>query len=524
MTDPPGEHGASAPHQNPWVVAAAVMLGTFMVILDSTVVNVSLPHIAGNLSSSVDETTWAITSYLAANAIILPMTGWLANYFGRKRLLILSLVGFTVSSFLCGLAPSLVVLILFRVLQGLSGGTLQPISQAVLLEAFPPADRGKAMGFWGLGIVVAPILGPVLGGWLTDNYSWRWVFYINVPIGIAAVVAARLYVFDPHYLRRAERVDVFGIVSLALGVGALQIALDKGNEDDWFASHLILSLSIVAVIGLVAFVIRELKAKHPIVDLSIVAERSYGVGLFLSTVIGFVLYGSMVLLPVLLQTLWGYPAMQAGMAMAPRGVGSFIAMPIIGILTSKLDPRKLVVAGLLSGAFTMFWLGELNLQAGYWDVFWPQFIQGISMALLFVPLTTIAMAPIPREGMGNAASLFNLMRNIGGSIGIAVTTTMLSNRMQFHRSSLSQYLTVYDPRVTSSVDRLAGQFVSRGIDLVTARARAVAMMIGNLQRQAAMMAFLDLFWVLGVVFLVVIPLLALMRRPHHTSSEVMAGE
>src|SRR6266571_4360150 len=293
-------------HINPWLIAISVMFATFMEVLDTTVVNVSLPHIAGSLSASIDEATWALTSYLVANAIILPMTGWLASLFGRKRLLMLSVVGFTAASFLCGLAPTLGTLILFRIMQGATGGALQPLSQAVLLEAFPPQDRGKAMGVWGLGIVVAPILGPVLGGWLTDNYSWRWVFYINIPVGIASIVMTKLYIFDPPYLRTENRkVDYWGIGMLAIGIGALQIVLDKGQEEDWFSSTTITMLALLSAATLVALVAHELVAEDPVVDLRVFKARSFAVGVFLMTIVGFVMYGSMVLLPVMLQTLLG---------------------------------------------------------------------------------------------------------------------------------------------------------------------------------------------------------------------------
>src|SRR4051812_34101630 len=352
---------------NPWLIAVSVMFATFMEVLDTTVVNVSLPHIAGNLSVSIDEATWALTSYLVANAIILPMTGWLAGMFGRKRLLMLSVVGFTASSFLCGLAPTLGTLILFRVMQGATGGALQPLSQAVLLEAFPPQDRGKAMGFWALGIVVAPILGPVLGGWLTDNYSWRWVFYINIPVGIASIVMTKLYIFDPAYLKlESRKVDYWGIGMLAVGIGALQIVLDKGQEEDWFSSNVITILAVVSAVTLVALIIHELTTDDPIVDLRVFKERSYAVGVFLMTMVGFVLYGSMVLLPVMLQTVFGYPPLQAGIAMAPRGIGSFFMMPVVGIMTGRFDARKLLSAGLFAGGITLIWLSQLNLQAGYW--------------------------------------------------------------------------------------------------------------------------------------------------------------
>src|SRR6476659_4464525 len=292
---------------NPWIVAVAVMFATFMEVLDTTVVNVSLPHIAGNLSATIDESTWVLTSYLVANAIILPLTGWLARHFGRKRLLMTSVAGFTISSLLCGMAPNLRLLVAFRLLQGATGGAMQPLSQAVLLEAFPPHERGKAMGFWGLGIVVAPILGPVLGGWLTDTYSWRWVFYINLPVGIVSLVMTKLYVFDPAYLRQETvKIDYWGIGLLALWIGSLQIALDLGQERDWFSSPFITALIVTSVIGVVAFIIREWVVKEPVVDLHVFKDRSFATGVFLMTVLGFVLYGSLVLLPIMLQTLLGY--------------------------------------------------------------------------------------------------------------------------------------------------------------------------------------------------------------------------
>jgi DHA2 family multidrug resistance protein len=501
-------------HINPWLIAVAVMFATFMEVLDTTVVNVSLPHIAGSLSSTIDEATWALTSYLVANAIILPMTGWLASMFGRKNLLMLSVVGFTASSFLCGLAPTLPMLILFRIMQGATGGALQPLSQAVLLEAFPPQDRGKAMAFWALGIVVAPILGPVLGGWLTDSYSWRWVFYINIPVGIASIVMTKLYIFDPPYLRaQSRKVDYWGIGMLAVGIGALQFVLDKGQEDDWFSSTTIVVLSVLAAVTLVTLVIHLLTTDEPVVDLRVFKERSYAVGVFLMTVVGFVLYGSMVLLPVMLQTLLGYPPLQAGIAMAPRGIGSFFMMPITGLMTGRFDPRKLLAAGLFIGGLTLLWLSVLNLQAGYWDIFWPQLLQGVGMSLLFVPLTTVSMDSIPREKMGNATSLFNLMRNIGGSIGIAATGTMLARNNQTTTSTLGANVTPYDPATQTLFAQMRGAFMAAGNDIATATDRAYAAIFGMVQRQATMVSFVGIFQLLGILFIAIIPLVLLMKRP-----------
>jgi DHA2 family multidrug resistance protein len=388
------------------------------------------------------------------------------------------------------------------------------LSQAVLLEAFPPQDRGKAMGFWGLGIVVAPILGPVLGGWLTDTYSWRWVFYINIPVGIASIVMTKLYIFDPPYLRAESRkVDYWGIGMLAVGIGALQFVLDKGQQEDWFSSSMITTLAVLSAATLIALVFHELTTDNPIVDLRVFKERSYAVGVFLMTVLGFVLFGSMVLLPIMLQTLLGYPPLQAGIAMAPRGLGSFVMMPLTGLMTGRFDPRKLLAVGLVLGGSTLVWLGQLNLQAGYWDIFWPQLIQGAGMSLLFVPLTTVAMDPIPREKMGYATSLFNLMRNIGGSVGIAVTGTMLARRQQSMTSVLGSNVTEFSASARLMFEQMRGAFLAAGTDAVTASRRAYAAMFGLVQRQASIVSFVTLFQLLGIIFLAMLPLILLMKRP-----------
>jgi DHA2 family multidrug resistance protein len=501
------------PHINPWIIAISVMFATFLEVLDTTVVNVSLPHIAGSLSATTEEATWALTSYLVANAIVLPLTGWLSSYFGRRRLLILAVTGFTCTSFLCGLAPTLGFLVFFRLIQGLTGGVLQPMSQAVLLEAFPPEKRGKAMGFWGLGIVVAPILGPVLGGWLTDNYSWRWVFYINVPVGIISVLMTRAFIFDPPYLKQQKRsIDAIGIGLLALGIGALQFVLDKGQQEDWFSSNLMVTLTVIALSALVIFIIHELRAEHPVIDLHVFKDRTYTTGIVLMTALGFVLYGSLVLLPIFLQTVLGYPALQAGIAMSPRGMGSFLAMPVIGMLMTKIDPRKMLATGLLVGGMTLFKLSNINLEAGYWDIFWPQFVQGLSMGLLFVPLSTITMSMIPKEKMGNATSLFSLMRNLGGGIGIAMVATMLSRKTQVHTNLLGGNVNAYSPQARQALDGARAMFMARGSDWYTATQQAYRAIWGSVLRQSVMVAFVEVFRILALVFIAAIPLVLLMRR------------
>ena len=509
---------------NPWIIAIAVMLGTFMEVLDTTVVNVSLPHIAGSLGATVDEATWVLTSYLVSNGIVLPMTGWLSNFFGRKRILLMSVGGFTIASFLCGLAPNLPLLIIFRVIQGATGGGLQPLSQAILMESFPPEKRGKAMAFWALGIVVAPMLGPVMGGWITDSYSWRWVFYINMPVGIAATVMINMFIHDPPYIRRTTgKVDYYGIGLLAIGMGALQIVLDKGQEADWFSAHWVVAASLLAAGGLIFFVIRELKTRHPIVDLRVLRVRTYATGVFMMTVLGFVLYGSTVLIPIFLQTLLGYPSLQAGLAMLPRGLGSFLFMPLVGILMGKFEPRKLLAIGIITAAISLFWLGSLNLQIGYWDIFWPQLLQGTALGLLFVPLTTVTNDPIPNEKMGNATSIFNLMRNIGASIGIASVTTMIVRHQQVHTNDLVAHVNQYSPQAQQALAGATAMFIRQGSPPAVAQQQAYGAIFGMVQQQAAMLSFLDVFKILGFLFICMLPLVLLMKAPRKRAGGGMAA-
>jgi DHA2 family multidrug resistance protein len=514
MESQPPAAVADVPHVNPWIVAVSVMFATFLEVLDTTVVNVSLPHIAGSLSATPEEATWTLTSYLVANAIVLPLTGWLSGYFGRKRLLMLAVSGFTISSFLCGIAPSLEFLVVLRLIQGLTGGVLQPMSQAIMLEAFPVEQRGKGMAFWGLGIVVAPILGPVLGGWLTDNYSWRWVFYINLPIGIASLIMTKAFIWDPPYLRKARtRVDIVGIGLLVVGIGALQFVLDKGQQEDWFDSRMIVTLLTISVAALLGFVIHAVRASDPVLDLRVLKDRTYATGVTMMTVLGFVLFGSLVMLPLFLQTVLGYPAYQAGEAMAPRGFGAFLAMPLVGLMIGKIDPRKMVMAGLAVAGATLFMLSSINLQAGYWDIFWPQFIQGMSMGLLFVPLSTVSMNSIPREKMGNATSLFSLMRNLGAGIGIAVVATLVSRRTTLHAAILSEQVNPYSDAARQTFEGARAMFLAQGSSFSVATQQAYAAVAGMVHRQASMIAFIDVIQLLGFIFFAVIPLVFIMRRP-----------
>ena len=499
------------------------MGATFMELLDTTVVNVAIPHISGSLAASVDEGTWVVTSYLVANAIILPMSGWLARYLGRKNLLLLCVAGFTLTSLFCALSTSLSGLILFRVLQGLTGGGLQPLAQAILLETFPREKHGQAMAAYGIGILFAPILGPTLGGWITDNYSWRWIFYLNLPIGLFSLLLISRYVIDPHYIRRsAGRVDLWGIGLLALGVGSLQVVLDTGQRKDWFSSDYIRFFGVLCVVGLVTLIIRELIIKEPIVDLRALANRSFAAGVFLITQLGFVLYASLVLLPIYLQTLLGYPAYNAGLALSPRGIGSLLTVPLTGYLTGKTDPRRLILVGITLGSFTMWQLSRLNLNAGYWDIFWPQVLQGIALALLFIPLMTLSMSSIAKEKMGNATSIFNLMRNIGGSFGIALMTTFLARRSQFHQSNLAAHVTAGSLQTRQMVAGAQAWFYTHGIDPYDAHRKALAALYGMVQQHAAMLAFVEAFWVMAVMFFSLLPFLFLLRY-HRPEPETRHG-
>ncbi len=502
------------PPRNPWPVAIAVMSSAVMEVLDTSVVNVSLPHIAGSLSATVDEATWVLTSYIVANAVILPISGWLANYFGRKRLLLAVVTGFTVSSALCGMAPTLPLLIFFRVMQGTTGGGLQPLSQAVLLEEFPVEERGKAMAFWSLGIMAAPMLGPTLGGYLTDTYSWRWVFYINLPIGVLSLVMISLFLYDPPYIQRhSTRVDLWGLGMLALGIGALQVMLDRGQEEDWFGSHFIVTLAITAAIMLTAFALWELHVPDPIVHFRLVQYRSFAAGILLVTVHGFIVYGSLVLLPLFMQTLLGWTAVTAGIWTSPRGVGTALCMPLVGYLLGKgWDGRKMVAFGFAVTSLAFFGYSRMTLDSGTWDIFWDQINQGVGMSFIFVPLTTLTMDPIPLTEMGYATSLYSVVRNIGSSMGISFVTTWVARRSQFHQTLLAAHVTALNPRAQQALAQLQQSVFQTHADPVTASRQALAALYAMVQQQAALLSYGEVFQLMGLLYLGVVPLVPLMRR------------
>ncbi|MGA3017009.1 MAG: DHA2 family efflux MFS transporter permease subunit [Bryobacteraceae bacterium] len=501
---------------NPWIIAATVMLATFMEVLDTSVANVALPHIAGNLSASLDESTWVLTSYLVANAIILPMGGWFSMLFGRKRFYMICVALFTISSFMCGLAPSLEALIFFRVLQGLGGGALQPVSQAILVESFPREKQGMAMAIFGMGVVVAPVIGPTLGGWLTDNYSWRWIFYINIPIGILSLVLTSFLIFDPLYLVRRSfkdglKIDYIGFGLLALGLGALEVVLDEGQKEDWFGSHFIVTFAVIMAVCLVAVVFWELRQKTPIIDFHILKDRNYTLATLSMLVLGFVLYASTALMPMLLQSLLGYTAMLSGLVLSPGGIVVVVCLPIVGTLMRRVQARWLVIFGVLVSSAGLFQMAKFSLGIDYRTAVYSRMLQSLGMAFLFVPISAAAFAYIPKERTGYATGLFNLARNIGGSSGIATVTTLLARRSQYHQSVLVSHLTPYDANYRDAVASATAMLHGRGASLPDAAVQAQGLIYGNMQRQAGMLAFSDAFWVMGVLFLLIIPLMFMMK-------------
>ncbi|HEY4000200.1 MAG TPA: DHA2 family efflux MFS transporter permease subunit [Candidatus Xenobia bacterium] len=511
----PAPAAAWRPSFSPWLVAVSVMLATFMEVLDTSVANVSLPHIAGSLSATTDEATWVLTSYLVANAIVLPATAWLGRRFGRKRFLLVCIGIFTLASVLSGAALSLGMLIAARVLQGAGGGALQPIAQAVLLESFPPHKRGQAMAMYGLGIVVAPILGPTLGGWITDNFSWRWIFYINVPIGMAAIMMGRKYIEDPPYIKNAARtaIDYIGFGLMAIWLGCQEIVFDKGQEADWFSSGYIVALIVVAVICLLGFILWETSIKNPIVHLGVLRDRNFCMGTVLITLVGAVLYGTTALLPLLLQTVMGYPATQSGLAVSPRGLGSIASMLIVGRLVGRVDARILIGGGFIALGLSTLWFGQINASVSMVSIIMPNILTGFALGFIFVPLTTLTTATLPQEEIGNATGIYNLMRNIGGSVGISGLDTLLERGRQAHQMYLVQHLTVDSPRLQQTLPALQG-FLSTQLGAAQAHgAAAYALIYQILQQQSGIMSYIDDFRKMAILCALCLPVTLLFRPP-----------
>jgi DHA2 family multidrug resistance protein len=498
---------------NKWVVALTVMLPTFIEIMDISVVNVSLPHIQGSLSAGLDEVTWVLTSYLVSNAIIIPISGWLAGIFGRKRYLIFSLVLFTASSALCGSAFSLAIIIIARVFQGIGGGGLQPISQAILLESFPAEERGLAMAFFGMGVVLAPIVGPVLGGWLTDTWNWRWVFYINLPAGILAIALVFLFVHDPGYIRRRHlEIDIWGLFFLALGLGCLQIVLDKGQRNDWFSSDFIVTLSLISGTALILFLMTEWRSPHPVVNLRVFKDRSFAIGNLIMFAGFFCLFGSILLLPLYLQNLMGYTAFWAGLVLGPGGIAAFFIMPLAGLMMKKnISARLLLAIGLIISAGSLWLMSGFNLEANFRAIALPRIIQGFGLGLFFVPLSAATFSGIRNEETGNASGIFNLLRNLGGSFGVAFSTTVLARRFQLHQTFLVEHITPYNPSFQHDYSQIQ-QWLQIHRPQFAGPSAALQEIYRGVSAQAQMMAFNDTFWLLALGTAALVPLTIFFRQ------------
>jgi DHA2 family multidrug resistance protein len=507
---------------NPFLIAIVVGMAAFMEVLDISIANVSLRNIAGSLSAGQEESTWVLTSYLVANAIVLPMSGWFSMLFGRKRFYILSIILFTISSMLCGLSSSLGMLIVFRVVQGLGGGALQPVSQAILSDAFPPEKRGMAFAIYGMSVVFAPAIGPTVGGWITDNYSWHWIFLINVPVGILLVLLSRFLLSDPPAVTEARKVvfsetfkiDYLGFGLIALGLGALQIVLDKGQQEDWLQSSFIAWMSLVSASALVFALYWEWRHPHPVMNLRLMRDRNFALGWVLMFMLGFVLLGSTLLLPLMTQTLLGYPPTQAGMVISPGGFTVMCLMPVAGLMVTRVDVRKPIFFGMMTVCLSMFYMTTLDMTVDYKTLVLARIFQMVGIAFLFIPLNTAAFAGVPEGESGNASALFNLSRNIGSSVGISVLSTALARGTQVHQSHLVDRITPLDPVYSQSIQELTQKLGSPEA--------AQGMVYGMVQRHAAMLSYIDDFWFMGICTLVLVPLVFLLRRVEPGKSPLAA--
>jgi MFS transporter, DHA2 family, multidrug resistance protein len=504
-----------------WLVAPTVGLAAFMEVLDISIANVALQHIAGSLAASLDEATWVLTSYLVANAIVLPMSGWLANAIGRRRYFLGCIVGFSVTSLMCGLAPSLPLLIVARALQGITGGGLQPNAQAILADAFPPNKRGQAFAIYGISVVFAPAIGPTLGGWITDNFSWRWVFLLNVPVGVLlSLLASRVIVDPPERVAALKsrfkdglRFDTVGFAFLVVGMCALQVVLDKGQEDDWWSSAFITYLSLLAVAALIAFVVWELRNPHPIVDLRLLANRNFALGNILMFMLGFILLSSTVLLPLYVQSVLGYTATEAGKVISPGGFAVMLMMPIVGILVGRVDVRWLIAVGLVVTSLALFNMTRFYTDVDYATVAWARIYQSVGLGMLFIPINTIAFLGLPPAKNNDASALINMMRNLGGSFGIAIATTVLARRQQHHQNLLVGHVTPYSSQYDTTIQAMQQAFARNAASTVDSLHQAQAQLYAMVQRQALALSYIDAFWLLAFVFAAMLPLVLLLRKP-----------
>lgn len=508
------------PGHNPWLVALTVTIATFMEVMDTSIANVALPHIAGGLSAGLDESTWVLTSYLVSNAAVLPISAWLSDRYGRKRFYMICVALFTVSSFLCGLAPSLGLLVFFRVLQGAGGGGLGPSEQAILADTFSPQKRGMAFAVYGMAVVLAPAIGPTLGGWITDHYSWRWIFYVNVPFGILSLSLAQVMVKDPPWLEksRAEAkhrgIDFLGLVLIATSLGAFQVVLDKGQRDEWFASTFIRTFTAVSLSSMVFFLYWDWHHKYPVVNLKLFRNRNYATSNVLMFLLGAVLLGSTVLIPQFLQTLLGYTAQKAGEVLTPGGFALLLVLPVVGKLVTKIDPRFLIAFGFILSGVALFELSHINLGIDYHTAMWWRIHQALSLAFLFVPINTISYTGIPREQNNQVSAMVNLMRNIGGSVGISIFTTMLARREQVHQTFLGANVAPGSSAYEHYVNVVTQRLTATGAGAHAAGQQAIGFVYQSVQRQSAVLAYVDVIWIFVVVsFIGAFTVLFAKRKP-----------
>ncbi|HXZ79679.1 MAG TPA: DHA2 family efflux MFS transporter permease subunit [Terriglobales bacterium] len=508
----------SRPTHNPWAIALTVTLATFMEVLDTSIANVSLPHIAGGLSASQDEATWVLTSYLVSNAVVLPVSGWISDRIGRKRFYMSCVFLFTVSSFLCGFAPTLPMLIFFRILQGAGGGGLAPSEQAILADTFPPKKRGMAFAVYGMAVVLAPAIGPTLGGFITDNYSWRWIFYINVPVGILSLMLTNIMVEDPPPMAEVRRksrfipVDYIGLGLVAVGLGCLQVVLDKGQEDDWFGSHFITAFTITCAVSLIAFIIWESRQRYPIVNLRLFRIRTFAVANVLMFLLGIVLFGTTVLIPLYLQSLMGYTAQKAGEVLSPGAVVIIFLMPLVGWLVAKVDARYLIALGFLTTSLALLHMTNLYLGIDFRTAVMFRVYQAAGLAFLFVPINTISYVGVPPDQNNQVSGLMNLSRNLGGSVGISLVTTLLARRAQLHQNNLVSNTYTSNPSFRNMVDGLTQQLTTRGVIPSEATQQAYGRIYATLGRQASVLAYIDTIKLLAVICLCLVPLVFIMRK------------
>lgn len=512
------------PKYSPWLIALTVTLATFMEILDTSIANVALPHIAGSLSAGVDESTWVLTSYLVANAIVLPLSGWFSSLIGRRNYYMVSVALFTVSSFLCGFAPSLGWLLFFRILQGLGGGGLQPSEQSILADTFPPEKLGLGMALYGFAVVTAPVIGPTLGGWITDNYNWRWIFFINIPVGLISIFLTSRMVEDPPTLARRSlknlKIDGFGLGAIALGLASLQIMLDKGQREDWFSSHLIIALAVMTVVALTFTVFWELRSKDPIIDIRLLGERNFFFSNVLMFVLGFVIYGSTALLPIFLQTLMGYSATTAGLVLSPGGIVTMISMPLVGILVTKTQPRYLIGIGFLISGTALLMMQGFNLQIDYTTAMIARVVQMAGIGFLWVPINAAAYSFLKPEKSTQASGFLNLARNVGGGAGIALATTIQARAAQAHQALLSAHMTPLNPAYNASLSDVAHHLMSQGMNAAQAAGLAPGLLYQELIRQSSALGYLDDFRMMAIICFASIGFLFFLKKSQRQQGEV----